>query len=144
MLITTTTPADSLDPALETPGLYGHYHRHLSNSGRNVAARRDYHPPPEVNQTCRLGSYILDVPLNNIDFDLNGDMIIFDWRPCLDNLFGVYTQSQEQARLERCIDLDANVIEQHLSQRLNGRASVHVRERRNWQRCYESAPLKYG
>lgn len=126
-LANNTTQDPSLDPILEAAGRYGLAHRLLSNSDRDVGARLIL-GEGEV-QIYGLGAYTIDVPLNNLDLELDGEKIIFDWKGLLDNLLGVYAHSQQQAELDRCTDLHEDVIEQHLLRKYAGREVVHFSER---------------
>ena len=139
---TNATPNPDLDPRWEVPGLHGLIHRILSNSDRNVAARLGSQSESGLAQVCTLGPYSLDVPLDNISFDADGFVFSFDWKSLLNNLLGVYAHSQYQARLEKCTDLDADVIEKHLLQKYEDRTSTSGTERREWERSYGSAPAR--
>ena len=139
--VSDTPPDANLDPKLEALGMYGHLHRHLSNSDRNTGARLG--PDPELVQLCELGSYIIDAPLTIVDLDLDGGtQISFEWEKILDSLLGVYAHSQNQARKERCSDLDADTIETCLLQTFGGEKTVPKYERNQWVQSYGSAEAR--
>ena len=142
------SPLDpDMDLTYEKPGIYGFLHRSLSNSDRNISSRLGLEP--ELAQRCYFRGFSLDAPLPNLDLDLrvvdapdSESRISFDWKPLLDGIFSVYAQSQRQAQLEGCTDLDLEVTMAHLREKYKGVSSITVREYCDWITNYGSAPSR--
>lgn len=101
------------------------------------------------NQNCSFGDYELDAPLPNLDLDLgvmeaaeSTSRISFDWKSLLDGLLSVFAQSQRQAQLEGCADLDAEAMRAHLWAKYKGVKSIPKLGYFTWKMNYGSAPSR--